>query len=72
MGLLSPALSSRRGEGDATKAFDKALNSTAARHAPGPNLSGRTRFSRNFLAVALSNVLTLAKGARVLQIWPRP
>ena len=72
MGLLSPALSSRGGEGDATKAFDKTLNSTAARLASGPSLSGRTRLSRNFLAVALSNALCLAKGARVLQVWPRP
>ena len=29
MGLLSPALSSRGGEGGATKAFDKTLDSTA-------------------------------------------
>jgi hypothetical protein len=27
---------------------------------------------QNYLLPAVSNVLTLAKGARVLQIWPRP
>ena len=34
-GLLSPALSSRGGEGDAPKVLDKALNSTAVRRGGG-------------------------------------
>jgi hypothetical protein len=32
----------------------------------------KDRIATNFLAAAMSKVLSLAKGARVLQVWPRP
>ena len=41
------------------------------RPSPGRNLREHTRFARNFLAVAMSNALRLAKGARVRQVWSR-